>query len=100
LHFNIALSILDLNRIVLLASLIFAILGSLVSVAYFTLFERKVMAAMQRRRGPNVVGVYGLLQPLADGLKLMVKEGILPSMAIINVYLIAPLISVVISFLG
>ena len=46
----------------------------LIAVAYFTLLDRKVMAAMQRRRGPNVVGFWGLLQPLADGLKLLVKE--------------------------
>ena len=43
----------------------------LIAVAYFTLIERKVMGGIQRRRGPNVVGAYGLLQPLADGLKLL-----------------------------
>ena len=42
----------------------------LIAVAYFTLAERKVIASIQRRRGPNVVGIWGLLQPLADGLKL------------------------------
>ena len=46
----------------------------LIAVAYFTLAERKVIASIQRRRGPNVVGIWGLLQPLADGLKLLVKE--------------------------
>mgnify|MGYP001303792592 CR=1 FL=1 len=53
----------------------------LISVAYFTLVERKVMGSIQRRRGPNVIGYLGLLQPLADGLKLFVKETILPSNA-------------------
>lgn len=80
--------------------LITTLLGILVSVAYYTLFERKVLAAMQRRRGPNVVGMFGLLQPLADGLKLMAKEGIVPTMSIVSVYLAAPLISIVFSFAG
>ena len=53
----------------------------LVSVAFFTLFERKVMASIQRRRGPNVVGLLGVLQPFADGLKLLIKETIIPSRA-------------------
>lgn len=42
----------------------------LISIAYLTLAERKIMASMQKRKGPNVVGIFGLLQPLADGLKL------------------------------
>ena len=46
----------------------------LIAVAYFTIAERKIMGAIQRRRGPNVVGYIGLMQPLADGLKLFVKE--------------------------
>ena len=46
----------------------------LIAVAYTTLMERKVIAAMQLRKGPNVVGPFGMLQPLADGLKLMLKE--------------------------
>jgi len=72
----------------------------LISVAYFTLAERKILGAMQRRRGPNVVGVYGLLQPLADGLKLLIKETILPSSADKFVFLLAPIITFVLSLMG
>lgn len=53
----------------------------LVAIAYFTLAERKIMAAVQRRVGPNVVGLIGLLQPLADGLKLAGKEAVIPAQA-------------------
>ena len=62
----------------------------LVSIAYYTLAERKIRAAIQRRRGPNVVGVYGLLQPLADGLKLIAKERIIPSQANSRIFVLAP----------
>ena len=53
---------------------ILVIVFLLVAVAYYTLAERKVMASIQRRLGPNLVGPWGLLQPLADGLKLIIKE--------------------------
>ena len=49
----------------------------LLAVAYFTLYERQILAALQRRQGPNIVGFYGLFQPLADGLKLFIKESIM-----------------------
>ena len=59
----------------------------LVAIAYFTLAERKIMAAVQRRVGPNVVGPFGLLQPLADGLKLAGKELAVPAQASSRIFL-------------
>jgi NADH-quinone oxidoreductase subunit H len=72
----------------------------LVSVAYFTLAERKVIASIQRRRGPAIVGIWGLLQPLADGLKLLVKESVLPSNSNTVLFVIAPILTFLLSLLG
>lgn len=72
----------------------------LISVAYFTLAERKIMGSIHRRRGPNVIGFLGLLQPLADGLKLFAKETILPSNANLIVFLIAPMLTFILSLIG
>jgi NADH-quinone oxidoreductase subunit H len=72
----------------------------LISVAFFTVAERKIMGAIQRRRGPNVIGFIGLLQAFADGLKLFVKETTLPSSSNIVVFLIAPILSFVLSLIG
>ena len=72
----------------------------LISVAYFTIAERKLMGSIQRRRGPNVIGFLGLLQPLADGLKLFVKETIFPSNSDFKMFLFAPIISFVLSLIG
>lgn len=72
----------------------------LIAVAYFTIAERKIMGAIQRRRGPNVVGYVGLTQPLADGLKLFVKETTLPANADTNVFLLAPLLFFILSLIS
>jgi NADH-quinone oxidoreductase subunit H len=72
----------------------------LISVAYFTLAERKIMGSIQRRKGPNVIGYLGLLQPLADGLKLFAKETILPSNANLIIFLIAPMLTFILSLIG
>ena len=72
----------------------------LISVAYFTIAERKLMGIIQRRKGTNVVGFIGLLQPLADGLKLFSKETILPSNSNIIIFLFAPALTFVLSIIG
>jgi len=76
------------------------IIPLLISVAYFTIAERKLMGSIQRRKGPNVIGFLGLLQPLADGLKLFAKETILPSNSNIYVFLLAPLLTFILSLIG
>jgi NADH-quinone oxidoreductase subunit H len=78
---------------ILVAEILAIILPLLLAIAYYTYFERKVLAASQLRKGPNVVGPFGLFQPLADGLKLLMKETILPSGANRVVFVAAPMIT-------
>lgn len=72
----------------------------LIAVAYFTLAERKILASIQRRRGPAVVGLWGLGQALADGLKLLVKETILPSTSNVIIFILAPILTFLLAIMG
>ena len=72
----------------------------LIAVAFFTVAERKIMGAIQRRRGPNVIGFMGLLQALADGLKLFVKETTLPSNSNLIVFILAPMLAFILSLIS
>ena len=81
------------RAIVILAECLLVTGPLLVAVAYMTYVDRKVWASIQLRRGPNVVGPFGLLQPFADGLKLMLKETIVPSSANGILFIIAPMIT-------
>jgi len=80
--------------------ILFIIVPLLLSVAYFTLAERKILGTIQRRMGPNVIGTYGLLQPLADGLKLFIKESLIPSNANKLLFVISPILTFIVSLIG
>ncbi len=85
--------------IISILKILVIIVPLLISVAYLTLLERKVMASIQRRRGPDYVGIIGLLQPFADGLKLMLKEILLPLKANKLLFLIAPVIIIALALI-
>lgn len=81
-------------------SILLVLVPLIMGVAYLTLMERKVIGAMQLRKGPNVVGPFGLLQPLADGLKLMFKEVILPAEANKVLFVMAPMLTFILAMVG
>lgn len=87
------------SLLVCLVSSLIIIVSVLISLAYLTLAERKVMASMQRRVGPNVVGVYGLLQPIMDGVKLILKESITPTHSNKLLYNMAPIGSLILALI-
>jgi NADH-quinone oxidoreductase subunit H len=84
----------------IVTSFLAIVLPVLISVAYLTLAERKIMGGMQQRMGPNVVGFFGLLQPLADGLKLLLKESVIPTNSNTFSFIFAPILTFFLSLLG
>jgi NADH:ubiquinone oxidoreductase subunit H len=82
------LSILFILELIIL--FIALILPLLLAIAFFTVMERQIMAAIQRRQGPNVVGFYGVFQAITDGLKLLVKESILPKSSNVIIFIFSP----------
>ena len=89
-----------LSYIISIIEVLLVIIPILLSVAYVTIAERKTMASMQRRLGPNIVGYYGLLQAFADALKLLLKEYISPTQANFVLFSIGPIITLIFSLLG
>src|SRR6266540_1958090 len=88
------------NSLISLLEVLILIVPVLLSVAFVTIAERKTMASMQRRLGPNIVGYYGLLQAFADALKLLLKEYVSPTQANIVLFFLGPIITLIFSLLG
>ena len=85
---------------IMVAQIVAILVPVLIGVAYLTYAERKVIAAMQLRKGPNVVGPFGLLQPIADAIKLLFKETILPAGSNRVVFLMAPMLTFVLAMVA
>lgn len=86
--------------LITLLKLLSLIVPLFIAIAFMTLVERKLIASIQRRKGPNVVGLFGVLQPFADALKLLIKETILPSAANRLIFVLAPVLTLFLSLLG
>jgi NADH-ubiquinone oxidoreductase chain 1 len=88
------------NLLISIIEVVLVLVPALLAVAYVTVAERKTMASMQRRLGPNAVGYYGLLQAFADALKLLLKEYVAPTQANIILFFLGPVITLIFSLLG
>src|ERR1700716_4519186 len=89
-----------IQTIVPIIEVLLVIVPALLTVAFVTIAERKTMASMQRRLGPNIVGYYGLLQAFADALKLLLKEYVSPTQANLILFFIGPIITLIFALLG
>ena len=86
--------------IIIVLQIVAIVVPLLVAIAYLTYAERKVLAAMQLRQGPNIVGPFGLLQPMADGLKLFGKETVIPAGANRFVFVFAPMLTFLLALIA
>ena len=93
------LKILCSEPVVALLKILSVTVPLLISIAFVTLVERKVMGSIHRRQGPNIVGIFGLLQPFADGLKLLLKQTIIPSSVNVVLFILAPMITFILSLI-
>ena len=89
-----------LPTLISVIEVILIVVPALLTVAYVTVAERKTMASMQRRLGPNIVGYFGLLQAFADALKLLLKEYVSPTQANLALFFLGPIITLIFSLLG
>ena len=97
---NKAIKMLNIQSFIAIIEVILVVVPALLTVAFVTIAERKTMASMQRRLGPNIVGYYGLLQAFADALKLLLKEYVGPTQANIVLFFLGPIITLIFSLLG
>jgi NADH-ubiquinone oxidoreductase chain 1 len=88
------------QAVIAIIEVLLVVVPSLLTVAFVTVAERKTMASMQRRLGPNIVGYYGLLQAFADALKLLLKEYVGPTQANLILFFLGPIITLIFSLLG
>src|SRR5689334_17236289 len=89
-----------LPTVITVAEVLAIVIPLLIAVAYYTYAERKVLAWAQLRKGPNVVGPFGLLQPIADAVKLLMKETVIPSGANPLVFVAAPMLTFVLALIA
>ena len=100
MNYNIFFNEFFLPGLIIIAQIMAIIIPVFLSVAFLVYAERKVLALIQLRRGPNIVGPFGLLQSIADALKLLSKENIIPSGSNKIVFILAPMITLVLSLVG
>src|SRR5881628_2539972 len=99
-NYFLSSSLVYIPTLISIIEVILVLVPVLLGVAYVTVAERKTMASMQRRLGPNIVGYYGLLQAFADALKLLLKEYVAPTQANMVLFFLGPVITLIFALLG